>query len=88
MANKKNEFVLPAISKPVESKGYTYRKTGKNGRKKDIATYSLDPTLADKIERWAYETRKTQSEIVETILRSALDGRDFPPIPSEKPIEL
>lgn len=86
---KKNIFEddLQAKNKPRTDE-YQYRKKGKNGRNKDIVTYSLTPILADKIERWAYQARKDKSEIVEAILAEALKNRDFPPIPQDNPVEL
>lgn len=85
----KNDFAedLKAKNKP-KTVEYHYRKEGKNGRKKDVATYSLLPIVTDKIERWAYHARKDKSEIVEAILLEALKDRDFDPIPENKPLEL
>jgi hypothetical protein len=85
----KNDFAddLKAKNKP-KTVEYHYRKKGKNGRKKDIVTYSIHPMLADKIERWAYHARKDRSEIVEAILQEALKERDFEPIPEDRPLEL
>lgn len=85
----KNDFAddLKARNKP-KTVEYHYRKQGKNGRKKDIVTYSLLPALADKIERWAYHARKDRSEIVEAILQEALKDKDFDPIPDNRPLEL
>ncbi|MCC9138853.1 hypothetical protein ACFSKU_08995 [Pontibacter silvestris] len=85
----KNDFSndLKAKNKP-KSVEYHYRKKGKNGRKKDIVTYSILPILVDKIERWAFHARKDKSEIVEAILQEALKNKDFDPIPEDRPIEL
>ncbi len=87
MAKNIFEDDLKAKNKP-KTVEYHYRKVGKTGRKKDVVTYSLHPTLVDKIERWAYHARKDRSEIVEAILLEALKGRDFDPIPEDKPLEL
>lgn len=85
----KNDFAedLKAKNKP-KTVEYHYRKVGKKGRKRDNVTYSILPMLADKIERWAWHSRKDRSEIVEAILLEALKDKDFEPIPEDKPLEL
>lgn len=85
----KNDFAddLKAKNKP-KTVEYHYRKKGKNGRNKDVVTYSILPVLADKIERWAYHARKDRSEIIEAILQKELKDKDFDPIPEDRPLEL
>jgi hypothetical protein len=91
MNNKDKDGLLSMIPAPATPKGsagqqYRYRKTDSKGRKKETASYSLDSPLLDKLERMAYHTRMSKSEILNAILAKYFEGKDFEPIPGNSAI--
>lgn len=81
-----NETKLPkkTATKTRNSKGekrnafYGYEE----GRKK-VTSFSLDPTILDKLERASHWKGFTKSQIVEACLEKFFEDKDYPPIPKE-----
>jgi hypothetical protein len=56
---------------------YNYSKETTKQKK----SFTIDPVLADKLERDAFHSRESESEIVDKALAAYYKGRDFEEIP-------
>jgi hypothetical protein len=70
---------LTDISSTNSKKGYNYTKETTKQKK----SFTIDPVLADKLERDSFHSRESESEIVDKALAAYYKDRDFEEIPED-----